>query len=195
MRYKVYPSQETLLKFFTHDRATGKLFHNRRERDEFNSNRAYNSWNTSWADKETGATPNDEGYLVVTSHGFGELKVHRVVWIMAYGSLPKEDIDHIDGNPQNNRLENLRAASRSDNSCNSGLPINNTSGAKNVWWCNTWKRWFAQVKHKGIVKKSGHATFEAAVEAARQLREEMHGEFVNHGGSPGYKRKKQEETR
>lgn len=33
---------------------------------------------------------------------------HRVAWLLHYGSRPVGDIDHIDGNPSNNKLENLR---------------------------------------------------------------------------------------
>lgn len=40
---------------------------------------------------------------------------HRLIWLLHYGEWPKQHIDHIDGNPGNNRLENLRDVSRSVN--------------------------------------------------------------------------------
>jgi len=43
------------------------------------------------------------------------MKAHRVAWLMTYGELPNGDIDHIDGNPSNNKLDNLRDVSHSAN--------------------------------------------------------------------------------
>ena len=45
---------------------------------------------------------------------------HRLIWIMLLGSIPEGmQIDHIDGNPANNRLKNLRLATNRENSLNS----------------------------------------------------------------------------
>ena len=46
---------------------------------------------------------------------------HRAIWLFVYGELPKE-LDHIDGNPLNNRVSNLRAVTRSENKLNSVYP-------------------------------------------------------------------------
>ena len=43
---------------------------------------------------------------------------HRVIWFMTYGFWPECEIDHIDGNGRNNRLENLREATKSQNRAN-----------------------------------------------------------------------------
>ena len=43
---------------------------------------------------------------------------HRAIWLFVYGELPKE-LDHIDGNPLNNRISNLRAVTRRENNLNS----------------------------------------------------------------------------
>lgn len=59
--------------------------------------------------------------------------IHRIIWLMVYGVIPKDTfIDHINGDKRDNRLANLRLASRSGNSRNSKLPVNNTSGFKGV---------------------------------------------------------------
>lgn len=56
--------------------------------------------------------------------------LHRVKWVVAYGECPNGDVDHINRDPSDNRLENLRLASRSQNKINShkksrenGLPL------------------------------------------------------------------------
>lgn len=40
---------------------------------------------------------------------------HRVAWLLQHGTWPTGDIDHIDGNPSNNKLDNLRDVSHSVN--------------------------------------------------------------------------------
>ena len=46
---------------------------------------------------------------------------HHAVWLYNYGDLP-EILDHIDGDPTNNRISNLRAVTRSENNLNSVYP-------------------------------------------------------------------------
>ena len=67
---------------------------------------------------------------------------HRVVFMMFYGYLPKK-IDHIDRNPSNNKIENLREATDSLNGHNKGKNKNNTSGVKGVY-CYKGK-WSAEI--------------------------------------------------
>lgn len=59
---------------------------------------------------------------------------HRLAWLYVYDEWSTIDIDHIDGNRSNNKIENLRLASRSQNNINSGPPKNNTSGIRGVYW-------------------------------------------------------------
>ena len=57
------------------------------------------------------------GYFVTYAYG-KSMRVHRVVWAMFNGEWPTADIDHIDGNPLNNKIENLRHATKSGNAHN-----------------------------------------------------------------------------
>ena len=59
-------------------------------------------------------------------------RAHRLVWKYHYGKDPKEFIDHIDGNKSNNNMENLREATRQQNSYNRGPQKNNKLGIKGV---------------------------------------------------------------
>ncbi len=74
--------------------------------------------------------------------------VHRAVFLMHHGFLPKY-IDHINGNPLDNRIENLRAATQSQNCANALLSKANTSGYKGVTYDKRLKKWVAQVGKDG----------------------------------------------
>jgi hypothetical protein len=103
---------------------------------------------------------------------------HRLVWLMTRGEWPDRDIDHINGVPTDNRPENLRPATASENGANSRMHKNNTHGFKGV---SRHKRqgWFARICINRTIHFLGyHDTPEAAhaayVEAASRLR----GEFA-----------------
>lgn len=57
---------------------------------------------------------------------------HRLAWLYVYGSMPEFEIDHINGDPSDNRLVNLRSARHSENLRNLKLRVDNKSGYKGV---------------------------------------------------------------
>jgi hypothetical protein len=104
--------------------------------------------------------------------------VHRIIWLMHYGTLPKI-LDHIDGNPLNNRIENLRECSDSENLCNAKIRSNNTSGIKGVCWFKPRQKWRARIS---LNKKEYHLgyfdTKEEAEIAVIDARPKIHQEFA-----------------
>lgn len=76
-------------------------------------------------------SPHNSGGLQVNINGGVVKMVHRVIWCYMTGEWP-EQIDHINGNPKDNRWINLRKATNTQNSRNSRKPKNNTSGYKGV---------------------------------------------------------------
>lgn len=97
--------------------------------------------------------------------------VHRIVWLYVYGTWPKI-IDHIDRNPANNRVENLRASNHVLNAQNTKLSARNKSGYTGV--CRDKKRWRAEIRADGRNIRLG--TFDtpeqasvAYLEAKKQL--------------------------
>jgi len=73
-------------------------------------------------------------------------RVHRIIWLYVYGYFPENDIDHIDRNGQNNKLNNLREVSVQCNIRNSKLSVNNTSGVKGVHFDKINFTWCASIK-------------------------------------------------
>jgi len=57
------------------------------------------------------------------------LLAHRVIWLLVHGEVPPEgmEIDHIDGNPENNRIDNLRVVSHTENASEGSLRTIQTS--------------------------------------------------------------------
>lgn len=91
--------------------------------------------------------------------------VHRAIFLLHHGYLPKL-IDHIDRNPSNNKIENLRAANKRINALNAGLASNNTSGVKGVSWDRTKDKWVARHKHDGHYKCVGYFNNKLSAAAA-----------------------------
>lgn len=121
-----------------------------------------------------------EGYRII-SIGRRRYLRHRLVWFLFHGQWPSEDVDHIDGNRGNDRIENLRAASRSENMCNRGKQSDNTSGLKGVFWHKQRQKWRAQIKRDRKARHLGLFNCPAAASLAYQIAaDELHGEYARH---------------
>ena len=120
------------------------------------------------------------GYLCVGIN-YNCYRAHRLIFLMHKGYLPKT-IDHINGDKLDNRIENLRAATVGQNQHNRKTNANNTSGYKGVWWNKASKKWAAGIKLEGKRIHLGYFdNVEEAAEVMRKARQELHGDFANHG--------------
>lgn len=118
------------------------------------------------------------GYIKV---GFDRrvFEVHRIIWLHVHGFIPKSHIDHIDGNPSNNRLANLRPATPSQNQANRRLGKNNSSGIKGVCWDRQRHKWSAEVmvnRRKVHLGRFDH--LEDAAAAYKNAAHKYFGEFA-----------------
>ena len=104
---------------------------------------------------------------------------HRLAWMYEHGEFPPEEIDHINGVRDDNRLQNLRLATCSENMRNYPKPLTNTSGFKGVCWDKYSRKWRVQVK---VNKKKLHigmfAEMSEARSAYRAAANKYYGSFV-----------------
>ena len=117
------------------------------------------------------------GYLRVRI-GAKRYLAHRLAWFYVYGRWPTE-VDHINGEKDDNRIGNLREATRSQNMANGPKQRNNTSGEKGVHFDKATSRWMAYINLQGKMKNLGRFdTKEAAVAARQQAFHKAFGEFA-----------------
>ena len=85
-----------------------------------------------------------DGYTQIGISG-KHYHAHRLAWLYVYGYFPEHDIDHIDRDKSNNKIDNLRHATRQCNIRNTGLRCTNTSGIKGACWDKQQDKWRAQI--------------------------------------------------
>lgn len=117
------------------------------------------------------------GYLKV-SFDKKQFFAHRLAWFYVHGKWPTAEIDHINGNPSDNRLCNLREASRARNTHNQRIGKSNTSGARCVSWNRNAKKWVIQIMRFGHKFNLGlHADKGAAIAIANEFLKKSDGDF------------------
>lgn len=104
---------------------------------------------------------------------------HRLAWLYAHGEFPPNDLDHINRVRADNRLQNLRLATRAENMQNISIPSSNTSGHVGVSWYKRGQKWQASITVN--YKRIGLGCFpniEDAI-AARKAAEKTYHQFQN----------------
>jgi hypothetical protein len=106
--------------------------------------------------------------------------LHRLIFLILKGYMP-EQIDHIDGNPSNNKIENLRETDYFTNNYNKKIQTNSTSGIKGVNWHKVAKKWRVEVCSNRRTKYLGlYEDLELAELVAMEARNKYHKEFARH---------------
>lgn len=146
--------------------------------------------NLTWR-KPTGKKPkvgNEAGCAHTQANGYqyvqvgidgGRYRKTTVIWLIVHGCKPIGDIDHVNGNSTDDRLCNLREATRTQNMANKRMHKNNRSGIKGVFWDTQRKKWRAQVRKDRKNHYAGHFTdkYEAGAAYLAKARE-LHGNFA-----------------
>lgn len=132
----------SLREILRYDNETGNLYWLERKGQ---ASLYWRSWNSRWAGREAFRPDPSRGYKSGTIWGHAVL-AHRVVWALAYGYWP-DIIDHINGDPGDNRLENLRNVTTAINNRNMPVCRRNKSGFPGVRFVadrNKWRAGYAQ---------------------------------------------------
>jgi hypothetical protein len=97
-------------------------------------------------------------------------RLHRIIWQMHFGNIPDNlQIDHVDRNRLNNKLENLRLANNSQNMRNTDKRQNTSSKYKGVSWHKRDKKWHAKISIDNT--KYYIAQFDNEIEASNAYQE------------------------
>jgi hypothetical protein len=120
-----------------------------------------------------------QGYTLIGVDG-ERFRGCRLAWLYMTGEWPDQHIDHINGDPTDDRWNNLRECSRSENMANATLLRgNNTSGARGVSWNKRLEKWHARVNFEGKLHHCGYFDdFDEAVEARDEKAVQIHGAFA-----------------
>lgn len=175
------PSQEYLQECFEYDSETGNLTWKERPISHFNSEFISKKWNGRFSGKETGTT-DKKGYHQVKICGIF-YKKHRIIWKLVTSDDPiGYEIDHINLIKSDNRFENLRLCSGSQNCHNQYKRNTNTSGHKGVIFDKLSNKWRASFMFENKhVHVGRYDSIDDAVYALSKTRELIHKEFSNHG--------------
>ncbi|RTL72360.1 MAG: HNH endonuclease [Hyphomicrobiales bacterium] len=129
-------------------------------------------WNGRWPGKRAGSL-NPRGYRAISLCGFKDLE-HRLAWLYVTGRMPADQIDHINGQKDDNRFANLREASNSENQINKPIYATNKSGFKGVSWHRGAQKWqaFFGPKYLGLFTdiEDAAAAYSAAASSSQFVR-------------------------
>lgn len=161
-------TREIVHKLFDYDPDTGEL------KWKYRSDQTRGSFNQLYA-----------GKLVQTTNRHVQIyhvnyPIANICWLHYYGEPVPEMIDHIDTDGMNNKPNNWRAATRSQNNANQKMRKDNISGIKGIT-INKYGSFVARVQHQGIEYGKTFKDIDQAIIWRQITYEKLFGEFARHG--------------
>ena len=117
---------------------------------------------------------NDSGYRLISLNKI-KYRAHWLAWYITYGYWPKNQLDHINGIRDDNRIANLREATDAQNRQNMAKRTDNKSGFVGVYYAKWANAWRAEIRANGVKHKLGYfKTPEIAYKAYLKAKEQLH---------------------
>ena len=179
----VIVDQSLVRELLHYEPETGVFTWKRRDRKHFSNDQSWKTWNTRFAGTIAGA--DILGYREIQIF-YCRARSHNLAWLYMHGRWPIEELDHINRNRSDNRICNLREASRMTNCRNMPRLRNNKSGVTGVMWLKREKKWRAYIsseRNKSISLGEFSDFFEAV--CRRKSAERKFGYDRNHGKTAG----------
>ena len=168
---------EYLHKCFSYDSNTGRLTWRERPREHFKGGAGWHNFNNQFANKIAGVQKNDGRYEIKLDGK--SFKAARIVWAMQTNTAIFGAIDHIDGNPANDRLSNLRVVSAAQNARNRSNLSNNSSGIRGVTWHVPSSKWWARVTFNNKTISLGlYSSISDAAKIVIETKQKLYGSFA-----------------
>ena len=178
MAAKTLPDRDYLREAFAYNPETGELLWRERPAAHFPSDVYRKRWNSRRA-----------GTIAGTLHSCGYSQIHlchrlhfahRIAWLIVHGEPMPIEIDHIDGNRGNNRITNLRAATRSENKVIRPT-VGSDTGIRGVRFSKGGRFNARIMLHRQEYNLGTYDTLAEAAAVRREAAERMFGEFARHG--------------
>ena len=175
-------SIEQLREAVSYNPETGQLTWLIRPRSQFPDDRSWRTVNSRLSGTQAFAQISQYGYSVGCIFQ-QKIMAHHAAFALMMGRWP-EEIDHINGKRSDNRWQNLREVSRTENRHNQARPKNNKSGFLGVSWNSASQKWTATISVQKRQIWLGAYTEKNEAIAARVLANKKYGFHENHGRAP-----------
>lgn len=150
-------SAHQLREIIDYEPKTGVFLWKHRARSHFKSSNQWKNWNGRYPETVAGSL-HVTGYRIIAIHD-RLYRAHRLAWLYVYGEWPSNQIDHINGAKDDNRIENLRDVANAENAKNRRREGTSSSGRVGV---TPYRRksgghcWVARIRVDGKLKHLGY---------------------------------------
>lgn len=172
-------TRELVDELLSYDQLTGVFTWKHKDRKHFKSNSSWSQWNTRYSGKVAGSKKTDSGYIIISINKT-LFRAHRLAWLLVHGTMPRHEIDHINGRRDDNSMANLRDVPKMENVKNKRLLKNNKSGYHGIT-----KHPNGKFRVKGYMKDAQvHLGYFSSLKdaiLARKDFERSHSFHINHG--------------
>ena len=178
MAYRRLVDRDLVRQALDYDPETGIFRWRLRPLEHFADERVWRLWNAKLSGTIAGTASAGYQLIVINTRLY---KAHRLAWLLVHGEPVPDEIDHINGDPGDNRIRNLRGASHADNTANGRLRRNNRTGKTGVHQTYNGKYVASIKRHYQTYHLGVFSSLDDAIAARREAEQRLHGAFARKG--------------